>query len=285
VGGNYMVWRDFGRDGDASNAFLAGAMQRSYLYNWAGFIRQSYRNWRAGEPKDLQLADGSHVKLRPDDLAEKTAYVQPGNPIFDLTLDALARINTIATSHGTHVLVVLQPSKEETYLPLLDGTIADPGAPLRAALKARGIEYLDLLPAFREHAEAGAKLFYEFDGHPNSEGYRLTAQQVLARLESNAEEYGLRFRIRRAGPESSWLFPRGVAPQGIGSAAIPARQLEIRHRSSRTRLDSRALSRPRLVMANAGCLRDPTVDTMATPSQPIWAMSARVWLTSRLLNN
>jgi lysophospholipase L1-like esterase len=227
VGGNYLVWRDFGRATDARSAFLPTAVRRSYLYNWARFIRQSYRNWRAREPKDLQLADGSHLKLRPDDLAQMTAYVEPGNPIFDLTLDALERINAIATSHGTHVLVVLQPSKEETYLPLLDGTIADPGAPLRAELKARGIEYLDLLPAFREHAVAGAKLFYEFDGHPNAEGYRLIAEQVLAHLESNAGEYGLRLRMRRAGPESSSLLPRGATPQRIGSAT-PAGQLEVR---------------------------------------------------------
>jgi lysophospholipase L1-like esterase len=191
AGGNYMVWRDFGGYTGVRTAFLGDALRSSYLYNWARFVRQLYGNWRAGEPKDLQLADGNHVKLRPDDLAEKTAYIEPGNPIFDLSLDALERINAIATSHGTHVIVVLQPGKEETYIPLLDGTPADPGAPLRAALAARGIEYLDLLPLFREHAAAGAKLFYEFDGHPNAEGYRLTAEGILAHLESNAAEYGL----------------------------------------------------------------------------------------------
>ena len=163
----------------------------SYLYHWARYVREVYRNWRADEPKDLQLADGSHLKLRPEDLAYRTAYIEPGNPIFDLAVGALERVNAIATSHGAHVIVVLQPSKEETYLPLLDGTIADPGAPLRAALEARGIEYLDLLPAFREHAEAGATLFLEFDGHPNAEGYRLIAKEVLAHLKSKAEEYGL----------------------------------------------------------------------------------------------
>jgi lysophospholipase L1-like esterase len=188
---NYMVWRDFGRRTDDQTAFTRKALRGLYLYNWARFIRQSYRNWRAGEPKDLQLADGSHLKLRPDHLADMTAYIEPGNPIFDLTLDALERINALATSHGTHVIVVLQPGKEETYLPLLDGSATDPGAPLRAALEARGIEYLDLLPVFREHARAGARLFFETDGHPNAEGYRLTAEEVLAHLESNAGEYGL----------------------------------------------------------------------------------------------
>ena len=131
---NYMVWRDFRGDTGDRTVFLGEALRSTYLYTWAHFVREVYRNRRAGEPKDLQLADGSHVKLRPDHLAKMTAYIEPGNPIFELSLDALERINAIARSHGTHVIVVLQPSKEETYLPLLDGTPADPGAPLRAAL-------------------------------------------------------------------------------------------------------------------------------------------------------
>jgi lysophospholipase L1-like esterase len=193
VGGNYMVWRGFGRDSGEQIASLRGALRNSYLYNWARFVRKIYRNWRAGEPKGLQLADGSRLKLRPKDMARKTAYIKPGNTVFELAVDALERINAIATSHGTRVIVILQPGKEETYLPLLDGTTTDPGAPLRAALEAHGIEYLDLLPAFREHAEAGAKLFFEVDGHPSPRGYRLIAEEVLAHLESNAEEYGLTF--------------------------------------------------------------------------------------------
>jgi hypothetical protein len=187
VGGNYLVWRDF-REPTGSVEKVLG---NSYIYHWARYVSEFYRNWRADEPKNLRLAEGRHIKLRPRFMAKNTAYVEPGNPIFDLTLDALERINAIATSHGTDVLVVLLPSKEETYLPLMDGAPADPGAPLRAALAADGIEYLDLLPAFRAHAEAGAKLFFEYDGHPNSEGYRLIAQEVLDHLEDNAEEYGL----------------------------------------------------------------------------------------------
>jgi GDSL-like Lipase/Acylhydrolase family len=191
VGGNYMVWRDFGGDNDERIGFLREALRNSYLYNWARFVREIYRNWRAGEPKDLQLANGSHLKLRPDDLAQKTASIKPGNPVFELAVDALERINGIATSHGTRVIVILQPGKEETYLPLVDGTTTDPGAPLRAALEVRGIEYLNLLPVFREHAKAGANLFFEIDGHPNLKGYRLIAEEVLAHLEGNAERYGL----------------------------------------------------------------------------------------------
>lgn len=198
VGGNYMVWRDFGRRSGSGADDPIGALgdllqNHSHLYNLARYARKAAANWWQGEPTSLSLADGGAVALQPSDLAEKTTYIEPDNPIFELTVDDLERMHALATSHGTHMLVVLQPSKEETYLPLLNGHDADPGAPLRAALDASGIPYLDLLPAYRERAAAGAQLFFEVDGHPNLEGYRLTAREVAAHLRRNAEAYGLPF--------------------------------------------------------------------------------------------
>ena len=76
---------------------------------------------------------------------------------------------------GTHVLVVLQPGKEEVYLPLTDPSVPDPERPLREALDRLRIEYLDLTPGFRQRAAAGARLFFEVDGHPNAAGYALIA--------------------------------------------------------------------------------------------------------------
>jgi hypothetical protein len=194
TGGNYMVWRDFGRrasSGDGPIGKLSDVIRRSRLYQWARYARQILVDRVRAEPKLLRLADGGTLQLRPSHLASKTADIEPGNPIFEVTVDALERIHALATSHGTRMLVVLQPGKEETYLPLLDGTRPDPGARLRAALDARGIAYLDLLPAYRERADAGVQLFFEVDGHPNLEGYRLTAEEVVAHLERHAEAYGV----------------------------------------------------------------------------------------------
>jgi hypothetical protein len=87
---------------------------------------------------------------------------------------------------------VLQPSKEEVYLPLLGEPGPDPGSHLRRTLGELGIPYLDLLPDFRSRAAKGEVLFFEADGHPNARGYALTAELVLAHLRNNAAKYGLK---------------------------------------------------------------------------------------------
>ena len=106
-------------------------------------------------------------------------------------MDEFDRIQATTWANVTHALMVLQPSKEETYLPLLQIDVPDGNAALRDAFDQRGIDYLDLTPAFRERAAAGERLFYEMDGHPNAAGYALTARLVLAHLKKHADRYGL----------------------------------------------------------------------------------------------
>ena len=43
----------------------------------------------------------------------------------------------------------------------------------------------------REGALAGRQLYFEVDGHPNLDGYRLIADVVDRHLTENAEAYGL----------------------------------------------------------------------------------------------
>jgi len=206
VGGNYMVWRNFGRPRRVSFSLQRplGSIMDVLHWNHALFSRSSYlytlllhargvvRKWRPAEVKIYEFPNGTRLELFPGDFASKTVGAQPGRREFQLTLQALQRIHSIATANGTHVLVIFQPSKEEVYLPLLGDPLPDPARPLQAALDKIGIGILDLTPIFRQRAEAGEKLFFEVDGHPNARGYALIAELVLSHLKDNAKRYGLK---------------------------------------------------------------------------------------------
>jgi hypothetical protein len=81
--------------------------------------------------------------------------------------------------------VRLIPTKEEVHLPLLDRPAPDVTGPFVSALGERGIPFVDLLPAFRERAIAGERLFLEVDIHPNAAGQAMIAEQVLTRLKAD----------------------------------------------------------------------------------------------------
>jgi lysophospholipase L1-like esterase len=198
---NYMAWRDLGRPTKVrfdSNHPIDGlietlrwrtplVLRASHLYNLLRYIRQL-----PSEVKTFQTADGSRLELLPEDFAEKTLGAQPERREFQLALKALRRIHSIASDNGTAMMVLLQPSKEEVYLPLLGEPMPEPTEPLRKELENSGIEYFDLMPAFRQRALAGEKLFHEADGHPNAHGYELIAESVFSYLKANGERYGLK---------------------------------------------------------------------------------------------
>lgn len=217
VGGNYMVWRDFGRPvrvgfgaspSPVRRMFSAirslahplewlesvlrsdayPLMRRSYLYNLARAARSSDTPVAS---VTFTFSNGRQLRLLPDDLTSKTAGSKAGDREFGLVVDALTRLDMLGRQNGTHVLMVFQPSKDEVYLPLLGRAVPDATEELRRAFDRQGIEYLDLLPVFRRHAEAGEQLFFEVDGHPNETGYGLIAQAVQSHVREHLKGYGL----------------------------------------------------------------------------------------------
>jgi lysophospholipase L1-like esterase len=185
--GNYLVWRSFDKDG-AIEGFLR---RHSYLVHLLLHARAVYRNWAVSEPRQLVLGPNVRVQLQPSLMTPLIENAAPDQPAFQLVVQALSRLHTLATAQGTQVLVVFQPTKEQVYLPLLGESVRDPSAPLRAVLEAQGISYFDLLPAFWRHAEGREQLFFAADSHPNQQGYQLIAQEVFAHLRHKAAAYGL----------------------------------------------------------------------------------------------
>lgn len=203
VGNNYMVWRNFGRPlrvpislrrpiASAEGLFRGYAyplIRSSYLYNLLNAVRGG--ELAAGTPATLSFTDGSRLQLNRRDFETMTSGAQPGDREFQLVMESLRKIQGLAAAQGTGVLLVLQPGKEEVYLPLAGEAVKDPAGPLRQALDDAGIAYLDLAPVFRERAKAGERLFFEVDSHPNEAGYALIGRSVASHLAQHAGTYGL----------------------------------------------------------------------------------------------
>ena len=205
TGGNYLVWRDFGMPGPvrfsisdpigtlrrAFDRYASPRLHSSRVYNLVRAVRGTITNGDSAVSETIRFDDGRQIVLSRADYLAKHALGTKTSQAFGLAIDAFERIHATAAANGTQTLMVLQPSKEETYLPLLQPDVPDATAALREAFDERGIAYLDLAPPFRERAAAGARLFYEADGHPNPAGYDLTARLVLAHLKQHAARYGL----------------------------------------------------------------------------------------------
>jgi lysophospholipase L1-like esterase len=101
------------------------------------------------------------------------------------------RTRALAERDGSKFLVLLVPTKEEVYLPLLDQQAPPGTAPFAAYFDKAGVPYLDFTPAFQAVAREGERLFFKVDGHPNAAGYRLMAKLVYERLHDGTQDYGL----------------------------------------------------------------------------------------------
>ncbi|MGE3471720.1 MAG: hypothetical protein AB7O28_15310 [Vicinamibacterales bacterium] len=194
AGGNYLIWRDFGRPryaGFSRAAPLASAvdvtratvyrnLKRSYLYNLLGVLHGAGGSDAA---RDVYTTPGgAQLLLSEREFLAQSRLGRKDTREFRLALAALRRLQAEVSAGGAQLLVMLLPGKEEVYLPLLGATPPDPTADLRMALDAGGIAWLDLAPAFKARAREGAPLFFEVDGHPNPAGQALIAHEVLQRL-------------------------------------------------------------------------------------------------------
>ncbi|HUP00985.1 MAG TPA: hypothetical protein VM737_05625 [Gemmatimonadota bacterium] len=184
--GNYDVWRFFRGDLPGLQDDL---IRRSYLVASLRAVRNSLRSSFSGRTVDFP--GGGRLRLVPSIYAADARSARPGNPDFERVLGSVERARNLARERGTEFLVLLFPTKEEVYLPLLGQPIPHVVTPFVAAFEQRGIPYLDLTPAFQQRARSGDLLFFEIDGHANRRGYRVIADAVVDHLRENAGRYEL----------------------------------------------------------------------------------------------
>ena len=128
-------------------------------------LRSSLRSRELGET--ITFGDGQRLQLVPTVYDNDARMADPAHPVFRLVMTTIEKAQRLSQQHGSHFLVVLMPTKEEVYLPLVDKPAPALIENFRPALEAQGIPYIDLMAYFQARARDVGPLFFEVDGHPN----------------------------------------------------------------------------------------------------------------------
>lgn len=180
--GNYVEWR---RYGNGRSSWHDGLRRRSYLFVLIGELVKNRDVIFAGRTIDLE-SEG-RLRLTPSLAARNAALVTPDNRHFRRAVTAILRTRELARAQGADFVVLLYPTKEEVYLPVLDEPTPDAIGPFVTALEENGVQYVDLRPIMQEHARAGERLYFEIDGHANRKGYRVIADTVATWIAGRPE--------------------------------------------------------------------------------------------------
>ena len=206
AGGNYLVWRDSGSPAHVSlslrqppERLLRSAAWRgrvvaggTYLGNLLLQISGRLGRHTSSGHDVYESQDGTQLELQSEDFLSATKRSRPGTAAFRHVLLTLQRIDSLARENGAKAVVLLLPSKEEVYLPLLGETTPDPAAPLHSALEAVGIPSLDLQQDFRRRAVGGEVLFHGKESQlPNARGHALIAELAIRYLRQHLDWFGL----------------------------------------------------------------------------------------------
>jgi hypothetical protein len=114
-----------------------------------------------------------------------------------VTRRVLARLNREVRAVGARLLVMSVPAREEVDEDVMARIVRDAPESDRLCLEKApanqrlgellaelDIDYLDLLPAFRDaRRQTGVELFRRSDSHWNPQGHALAARQLAAALE------------------------------------------------------------------------------------------------------
>jgi lysophospholipase L1-like esterase len=184
----YPEWRSAGGAPGGWN-LLRRLSDGSYLMAFQRALRSRLALRWAGAT--ITFGDDQRLQLAPAVYANDAQMADPEHQVFRLVMATIEEAQRLSQRRGSHFLVLLMPTKEEIYLPLIDKPAPALIEKFRPALEAQHTPYIDLTPYFQARARAADPLFFEVDGHPNADGYRLIADVVLDYLNEHGAAYGL----------------------------------------------------------------------------------------------
>jgi len=182
----YRRWRMEGGEDEEDPGLIERVFNASYLVAVLRDVRRSLASPFAGET--IEVENGSRLRLAPTTYVGSERLTQPGQPIFELTMETIETARARVEEAGGEFVVLLVPTKEEVYLQLRDRPHPDLVDPFANALDARGIPYLDLTQPLLEAAGHNGPLYFKVDGHPNARGYEVIAEAVVAYINERGED-------------------------------------------------------------------------------------------------
>jgi hypothetical protein len=155
----------------------------------------------SARPKMSVSLEGEKARRKRYYLGEFGVYYCDNPPEYlqswDVTRRVLARLNREVRAVGARLLVMSVPAREEVDEDVMARIVRDAPESDRLCLEKApanqrlgellaelDIDYLDLLPAFRDaRRQTGVELFRRSDSHWNPQGHALAARQLAAALE------------------------------------------------------------------------------------------------------
>lgn len=183
----YQTWTSTGGL-RALRAAFRDLLRSSHLYMGARHMAGNLLLGHWG--RTVEFDDGGRIQLAPILNLDTYRHLDPEHPNFRLVLDTIDRVRQLGVESGAETVVLLIPTKEELHLPRLGIPTPSTTAPFATALETMDVRYIDVSPQLRERVEAGERLFFERDVHPNVEGYQLIADVLSDYLRTNAGRFG-----------------------------------------------------------------------------------------------